>query len=311
MVTVLLQELSPSQTTFTRLEDCIHAVEEYNNQASRLMASSLRAGEAVCDIFKAKRWEERNLSGFEALCKELKWTRSNCYQLKHGWEMYVEFREVVPPGIQVAGAYAWAQLYKVPPERRRVVLGEAIRLAEADNGEVTAPLIQKVDKQGIDAPQLKLLSCIPDMEQRQKAHELALRNASRRGSSTVNNSDCLEAIEELSSTVTHNEGEFSDPSHSYDTNENSRGDCAERTAPRRDRPTSKQLGSRKPTGKNYDELLATTQKILAVNEDLKQQIQDMRGDMNKMRDRYEQRIALMQEQLEKLTQENQRLKATT
>jgi hypothetical protein len=37
----------------------------------------------------------------------------------------------------------------------------------------------------------------------------------------------------------------------------------------------------------------------------------MRGDMNKMRDRYEERIALMQEQLEKLIQENQRLKATT
>lgn len=300
MMQTLLDQTREPSVRFRNLSDCIEAVETYNSQANKLIASSLKAGEAVHNICALKRWQEMGLTGFEALCKKLGWTRSNCYELRHGWEMYLEFNDCIPAGIQVAGAYAWAQLYKVHKNRRRLVLGKAIALSIEDNGEITGPLIQKLDKPEIKAPQLKILSSIGDLTRRQEAEELAIEKARKRGRCDVESRDCHEAIEELSQ-VESSLSLVSSDKESVDAGvESQLGD----------RPTLKGGRKGKPTGKNYDELLATTQKIFAVNEELKGQIQQMRGDMKKLTDSYEEKLALMQQELNRLAEENERLRSS-
>lgn len=261
---------------FADLKTCVEAVETHNAEIGQLINSSLRAGEAIDNIFIEKRWEEMNLTGFEALCKELKWTRSSCYTLRNGWRMYVEFKECIPEGIRVAGAYAWAELHRVHEKRRRITLGKAIALA--DNGEITGSLIQQADKPELESPELKILCAIENVSIRQDAENLAIEKAKKEGRLKVTATDCHEAIKELS--------------QSYDSS-------------RQKFQTEKKMGSGKrkkgkETGKNYDDLLKTTQKIFAVNEELKEELQRMRAEMEKLRSSYEERIAAMQQELEQL-----------
>lgn len=293
MQTVLHASIEPG-AGFKSLAHCISAVETYNNQANKLIASSLLAGEAIHNIFVEKRWEEMGLTGFKAMCQKLGWTRSSCYELRRGWEMYLEFQACVPSEIKVAGAYAWAQLHRVHKNRRRIVLSDAIAFASEDNGEVTGPLILAMDKPEIKETELEILGSIPDLTMRQKAEDLAIELAKKRGRILVESSDCHEAIEELNKSG--NGDAF--PSCSNDPKLPSGGLSDRKTR------------SYKPTGKNYDELLETTQKIFAVNEELKGELQQMRSEMQKLTDSYEEKIALMQQELERLKGENQRLKAS-
>ena len=274
--------LEKAGTGFPDLKKCIEAVETYNSGVSQLINSSLRAGEAIENIFAKKRWEEMGLTGFKALCKKTGWTRSNCYMLRNGWKMYVEFKECIPEGIRVAGAYAWAELYKVHEKRRRITLGKAIALAEQDNGEITGPLIQQLDKPELGSPQLKILSAIENLNVRQKAENLAIEKAKKEGRLKVTTTDCHEAIEEVS--------------QSYDSSRQESIPNEQKMVPNRTGKGKKG----KPTGKNYDELLETTQKIFAVNEELKEELQRMRSEMEKLTASYEERITLMQQELEKL-----------
>jgi hypothetical protein len=275
----MAQSLEKTEIGFNGLAGCIEAVEAYNREDKQLVSKSLRAGEAIENIFAKKRWEEMGLSGFEALCKKLGWTRSNCYMLRNGWKMYAEFREQIPEGISVGGAYAWAELHKVHESRRQTTLKKAIALAQED-GEITGTLIQIADKANLGNKELKILYTIEDMSLRQDAENLAIEKAKNKGKVRVTTDDCHEAIRELSEGYSGR-----------------RKTTEEEQMVPADRKRTKQ---RKPTDKNYDELLKTTQQIFATNQELKEELAKMRSEMSIMRSKYEERIALMQEELERL-----------